>query len=103
MLRPLFSTLELNEALTTLLSFGAAFAIITFLHVVIGEMTPKTMAIQNAEKISLIIARPIFWFSKLMGPAIRLMHGTSKGLLGIAGINTESNEQAHSEEDLKII
>ena len=103
MLRPLFEALNLAEPITTILSFGVAFAIITFFHVVIGEMTPKTMAIQNAEKIALQVARPLHFFGVVMKPAIRMMNGTSKGLLRIAGIKTFGYEQAHSEEDLKIM
>lgn len=103
MLRPLFEVLNLNEPITTILSFGVAFAIITFFHVVIGEMAPKTMAIQNAENIALKVAWPLYLFGRLMEPAIRMMHGTSKGLLSLVGIKTVGYEQAHSEEDLKII
>ncbi|HSJ37387.1 MAG TPA: hemolysin family protein [Planococcus sp. (in: firmicutes)] len=103
MLRPLFEAVNLAEPVTTILSFGFAFAIITFFYVVFGEMTPKTMAIQNAEKIALQIARPLHLFGILMKPAIRMMNGASKGLLRIVGIKTVGYEQAHSEEDLKII
>lgn len=103
MLRPLFGAANLAEPVTTILSFGAAFAIITFLHVVIGEMTPKSMAIQRAEDIALKVAKPLQFFGILMKPAIRLMNGASKGLLRMAGIKTVGYEQAHSEEDLKII
>ncbi|TAA72274.1 hemolysin family protein [Planococcus salinarum] len=103
MLRPLFEAMNLAEPVTTILSFGVAFAIITFFHVVIGEMTPKTMAIQNAENIALQISRPLYLVGILMKPAIQLMHDSSKGLLRIAGIKTVGYEQAHSEEDLKII
>lgn len=103
MLRPLFESFNFVEPLTTILSFGVAFAIITFFHVVIGEMAPKTMAIQNAEIIALKIARPLYLFGRFMEPAIRMMHATSKGLLRLAGIKTIGFEQAHSEEDLKII
>lgn len=103
LLRPLFEALSLSEPVTTIFSFGVAFAIITFFHVVIGEMAPKTMAIQNAEKIALKVAWPLYIFGRFMEPAIRLMNGTSKGLLSLAGIKTVGYEQAHSEEDLKII
>lgn len=103
MLRPFFEALSLNEPVTTIFSFGVAFAIITFFHVVIGEMAPKTMAIQNAENIALKVAWPLYLFGRFMEPAIRLMNGTSKGLLSLAGIKTVGYEQAHSEEDLKIM
>lgn len=103
MLRPLFEAVNIAEPLTSILSFGVAFAVITFFHVVIGEMTPKTMAIQNAERIALQVSRPLHLFGIVMKPAIRMMNSTSNGLLSVAGIKTVGYEQAHSEEDLKII
>ncbi|MFD1030827.1 hemolysin family protein [Metaplanococcus flavidus] len=103
MLRPLFEMANLTEPVITILSFGVAFAVIAFLHVVLGEMTPKSMAIQNAESIAMKIAKPLYFSGMLMKPAIRLMTGASKGLLRIGGISNVGYDQAHSEEDLKII
>lgn len=103
MLRPLFETANLAEPFITIVSFGVAFAIIAFVHVVIGEMTPKSMAIQNAESIAIGIARPLYLFGLLFKPAIRLMTAASGGLLRIAGIKPEGEIQGHSEEDLKLI
>ena len=48
-LHPLFEHLNLDESVTHILSFGIAFALVTFLHVVVGELAPKTVAIQKAE------------------------------------------------------
>ena len=103
MLRPLFETVNLTEPVITIVSFGVAFAIIAFVHVVVGEMTPKSMAIQNAENIALSIARPLYFFGLLLRPAIRIMTAASSGLLRIAGIKTDGEVQGHSEEDLKLI
>src|SRR3982750_3628398 len=52
-LHPLFVGLNLNESTTHILSFGIAFAFVTFIHVVVGELAPKTIAIQKAEAVTL--------------------------------------------------
>jgi CBS domain containing-hemolysin-like protein len=103
-LHPLFVYLQLNESITHILSFGIAFALVTFLHVVVGELAPKTVAIQKAEAVTLLFAVPIFWFYKLMYPFIWFLNGSARGLVGLFGLKPASeHEVAHSEEELRIL
>lgn len=87
MLHPLFERMEVPAALSTVLSYGIALAIITFLHVVIGELAPKTLAIQFAERMTLLLAPPLYWFGKIMNPFIYALNGAARLLLGIFGVN----------------
>jgi CBS domain containing-hemolysin-like protein len=104
LLHPLFEYFQLNESLTHILSFGIAFALVTFLHVVIGELAPKTVAIQKAEAVTLAFAVPIIWFYKLMYPFIWFLNGSARVLVGIFGLKPASeHEVAHSEEELRIL
>ena len=104
LLHPVFERYHLSESLSHLLSFGIAFAIVTFLHVVIGELAPKTVAIQKAETITLLFAPPIIWFYKLMYPFIWLLNGSARVVVGIFGMKPASeHEVAHSEEELRIL
>ncbi|WP_266126345.1 CNNM domain-containing protein, partial [Acinetobacter bereziniae] len=59
LLRPVFEQMNLNESVASLLSFAIAFVAITYLHVVVGELAPKTLAIQKAETITLLCSRPL--------------------------------------------
>jgi len=103
-IHPLFETFQLNESLSHLLTFGLAFAIVTFLHVVIGELAPKTIAIQKAELITLTFATPIMWFYKMMYPFIWFLNGSARLFVRLFGIKTASeHEIAHSEEELRIL
>jgi CBS domain containing-hemolysin-like protein len=56
---------ELRQGVSHSLSAGFAFAIITFLHVVVGELAPKSIALQNPEGTSLVVARPTLWSERL--------------------------------------
>jgi CBS domain containing-hemolysin-like protein len=104
LLHPLLTVLNLNESVTHILSFGLAFASVTFLHVVIGELAPKTVAIQKAEIVTLYFSRPIIWFNKIMFPFIWLLNGSARLLAGLFGLNPASEqESAHSEEELRIL
>ena len=103
MLHPLFEQLEVPAAVSTVLSYGIALAIITFLHVVIGELAPKTLAIQFAERMTLLLAPPLYWFGKIMNPFIYALNGAARVLLGIFGIKPAGHDTVHSEEELKLI
>lgn len=104
MLQPFFKQLAIPDTVASVISFLIAFLFITFLHVVLGELAPKTVAIQKAEAISLLAARPIIFFYRLMYPFIWLLNGSALSLVRMFGIKpaTES-EEAHSEEELRII
>ncbi len=103
LLYPLFENFGVPETVTTFVSFAVAFSLVTFLHVVVGELAPKTLAIQFAEKMTLLLARPLYWFGKLMYPLIWTLNGSARMLLRMFGVQPASHEQAHSEEELKII
>jgi CBS domain containing-hemolysin-like protein len=104
LLHPVFERLNLNESLTHIFSFGIAFAVVTFLHVVVGELAPKTVAIQKAEAITLVFAGPIIWFYKIMYPFIWALNGSARLLVGIFGLKPASeHELGLSEEELRIL
>ena len=103
-LHPLFELLNLDESVTHILSFGIAFALVTFLHVVVGELAPKTVAIQKAETVTILFAGPIIWFYRIMYPFIWFLNGSARVLVGIFGLKPASeHEVAHSEEELRIL
>lgn len=102
-LHPLFTFLGVPEDLTTPLVVVFAFAIVTFVHVVVGELAPKTVAIQYAEQMAMAFARPMYFFGVVMKPLIWSMNGTSRFLLRLVGFKDMPTEQAHSEEELKVI
>lgn len=103
LLGPIFENFGIEEPTASILSFVIAFTVITFLHVVIGELAPKTLAIQYAEKMAFIFARPLFVFGVILAPFIWLMNGSAQLLLRAFGVEPSEHEQAHSEEELKII
>ncbi|WP_261134507.1 hemolysin family protein [Bacillus sp. Marseille-Q3570] len=103
-LHPLFEKFAISEALASTLSFVIAFSTITFLHVVLGELAPKTVAIQKAEGISLLLAKPLIWFYKIMYPFIWALNGSARVLTRLLGFKqANEHEVAHSEEELRII
>ncbi|KLV22496.1 MULTISPECIES: hemolysin family protein [Niallia] len=103
-LEPLFVHLSIGTALSHLIAFIISFLLVTFLHVVVGELAPKTVAIQKAELITLTFATPIIWFYRLLYPFIWLLNGSARLLTSIFGLKPASeHELAHSEEELRIL
>ncbi|WP_428909406.1 hemolysin family protein [Niallia sp. Krafla_26] len=103
-LLPILSFFHLPSSLTTILSVAIAFAIMTFLHVVVGELAPKTVAIQKAEMMTLLLSRPLIAFYKMMYPFIWLLNGSARMITGFFGLKRISeHDVAHSEEELRMI
>jgi len=104
LIHPLLSVLNINEYIAHLISFIIAFASVTFLHVVVGELAPKTVAIHKAEAVALLLAAPIIGFTKVMRPFIWALNGSARLLVGIFGLKPESEKElAHSEEELRLL
>lgn len=104
LLEPLFLSLHINDELGHVLAFVISFVIVTYLHVVIGELAPKTLAIRKAESISLLTSQPIIWFNRIMYPFIWLLNGSANRLVRLFGLQPASeHEEAHSQEEIQII
>lgn len=104
LLHPLFTHLSIPESAAGILSFVIAFASVTFLHVVVGELAPKTIAINKAEAVTLLFAKPMILFYKIMYPFIKTLNGSARIIVGLFGLKPASeHEDAHSEEELQLI
>lgn len=104
MLHPLFDMIGISDKYMTIFTIGSAFAIATFLHVVVGELAPKTAAIQKAETITLLFAKPIMLFYKAMYPFIWFLNGSARVLVGTFGMKPASeHELSHTEEELRLL
>ena len=81
-----------------------AFACITFLHVVAGELVPKSITLQHPERTAFFVARPMLVVSQIFRPAIWALNGAGNGLLRLLGIRPASgHERVHSVQELKML
>jgi len=103
LLHPLLALFPMKAEVNTVISFALAFIIVTFLHVVLGELAPKTIAIVNSEKIALRLSPFIIWFNKLMFPFIWSLNGSANALVKLFGYQFVSEQNAHTEEEIRII
>ncbi len=102
---PVFIAVGLTSTITIKsMSAGFGFALITFLHITIGEIAPKTLAIQYPKGMTLFIAIPLKIFNTIFRPVIVVINGFSILILKMIGVETVSKPDAHhSEEELRLL
>ncbi len=88
-----------DDALHTI-SLVVALAIVVFLHMVIGEMGPKNVAISDPERSSLLMAIPFRLYSVVFRPVIFVLNGFANTLLRLVGIDPTDTKEAHTADDL---
>jgi CBS domain containing-hemolysin-like protein len=87
----------------TVASLAFGFLILTFLHIVLGELAPKSVALVRAEGVSRFVATPLIVFSRVMAPLIWIFNGAANALLTVFNISRASDMQGHSPEELRIL
>ncbi|WP_254764468.1 hemolysin family protein [Natrinema marinum] len=84
-----------------LVSIAVGFSVITFLHVVFGELAPKTLAIADAERIALLVAAPMKFFYYIFIPGIVVFNGTANFFTRLIGVAPASErDESHSPEEI---
>lgn len=92
-----------NAELAHQIALPVAFVIITILHIVFGELAPKSLAIQRSEKTTLFIAYPLQFFFIIFRPFIWILNGIANFILKGIGINAVQGADIHSSEELKYL
>lgn len=104
LIEPLLVPLGIPDWLVHTVSFVIAFSFITFLHIVLGEMAPKSLAIRRAEQTALMTAAPLHWFYKLFYPFIFLLNGAANLILRWLGVEmVPEQQQVHNEEEIRML
>ncbi len=106
LLTPLLSAIGIeSQKLVHGISFFVAFFIISYLHIVVGELAPKSWAIRKPELLSLWTAAPLYAFYWLMYPAIYLLNASANAILRVAGQGEPGphHEHHYSRDELKLI
>lgn len=101
---PLISAFPISKEAATLMAILFSFLLITLLEVVLGELVPKTYAIQKAEEFSLNAAGFIIFFYRLMFPLVWLLNGLATFISRLIGLKPlKELEDTHSEQELRIM
>lgn len=95
---------EAAAAVAHTVGLVCAFGLITFLHIVVGEQVPKTLAIANAQRMALALAWPMRFFFYLAFPVIWVLNQGTRGVLRLFGLRSRVNEgEVLGEDELRLI
>jgi CBS domain containing-hemolysin-like protein len=105
LIEPMFAFLGQAAAPTAhSVAVAVAFGVITALHIVLGELAPKTVALQHPERTALLVAAPTELFMRLFWPFIALLNGMGRAVVRSFGLRPPSGHSlVHSEEELKML
>lgn len=95
--------ITLSESLLSTISLATAFAIITILHIVLGELAPKSLAIQRSEQTTLAVAYPLHAFYWICRPFIWLLNGVANFVIRAVGLHSVSEQEVYSSDELRYL
>ncbi len=103
LLEPLFHGIPYATLYAHTIAVVIAFALITYLHVILGEVVPKSLALQRAERVALAVSGPMDVFMRLSRPALFVMNRSANAVLRLFGSHPVREGAVHSPEELKLI
>lgn len=94
----------IGETALRSISIAIAFSIVTMLHIVLGELAPKSIALQRPEATSVVVSRPTTWFLRVFNPVIFVMNAVGNSVVRLLGFEPASgHERVHSAEELVML
>ncbi len=107
LIEPLFQwvgNVSTAEGLANTVAIALSFVLITGFHIVLGELVPKSIALQRTERVAFIVAAPLLIFARVFRPFIALMNGLGNSIVRLLGFDSpDEHAAAHSVEELEII
>lgn len=103
LIRPLLEPLGMPEAGISAIAIAFGYILMTTLHVVAGELIPKSFAIFATEAWALRTARPLVWFYRLTFPIMWLFNAITNGVVRLSGHDPENEREAYTDEEIKLL
>lgn len=100
---PIFARLPHSAVYAHAVGVTCAFILITYLHVILGEVVPKSIALQRTERVALAVAGPMDFFMTLAAPLLKVMTASSRAVLKGFGMRQVREGGVHSPEELKLV
>ena len=100
---PLFNLLGLPDSVAYGVSVAIGFCLITALHIVVGELIPKSLAIFSTERYALFTATPLVWFYRLTYPIMWLFNSITNGVVKLMGHDPADEHDVYTEEEIRLL
>ncbi len=103
LIHPALAAIGLPDAAVSAIAVAIGFILITALHIVVGELIPKSMAIINTERYALFTATPLYCFYHITYPIMWLFNSMTNGFMKLTGHSDAEEHSAYTEEEIKIL
>lgn len=103
LLEPLFVLLNIPDAVAYAIAVALGFVIITALHIVVGELIPKSLAIFSTERYALFTAGPLLWFYRVTYPIMWLFNSITNGVMRLLGHDPANEHEVYTGEEIKLL
>lgn len=103
LISPVLSALGLPEAVIHAIAIAVGFIIITALHIVVGELIPKSLAIFSTERWALFTATPLVWFYRITYPVMWLFNSITNGVMKLLGHDIANEHEVYTDEEIKLL
>ena len=103
LIHPLIVMLHIPESATSAIAVALGFALITALHIVAGELIPKSMAIFSTDKYARITAMPLVWFYKITAPIMWLFNSVTNGVMKLMGHDIANEQDVYTGEEIQLL
>ena len=100
---PLFTMLGVPESVNFAVSVAIGFCLVTALHIVVGELIPKSLAIFSTERYALFTAGPLVWFYRLTYPIMWLFNTITNGVVRLMGHDPADDHDVYTEEEIRLL
>ena len=100
---PIFEALHLPQAAVTAICVAIGYFLMTTLHVVVGELIPKSLAIFSTEKYALHTATPLMWFYRITYPIMWLFNSITNGVVRLLGHDPANEHEVYTEEEIRLL
>ena len=103
LIHPALAALGLPDAAISAIAVAIGFIIITALHIVVGELIPKSLAIFSTERYALFTAAPLVWFYRITYPVMWLFNSITNGVMKLLGHDIANEHEVYTEEEIKLL
>ncbi len=102
-IRPGLTALGVSEGAVSAISVALGFAIVTALHIVAGELIPKSLAIFSTDRYARLTAVPLIWFYRMTAPVMWLFNSVTNGVMKLMGHNAASEQEVYTGEEIQLL
>lgn len=103
LIRPAVAMLNIPESAVSAIAVAVGFALVTALHIVAGELIPKSLAIFSTDRYARFTALPLVWFYRITAPVMWLFNSVTNGVMRLMGHDDPTEQEVYTEEEIQLL